>query len=372
MSNANRLNISLGRQQRNGETVITIHFPRHSHANQAVKTLAGCKWSKTLQSWYIPDQQESIAQAIQVLSEIGFVDYRGLRKTFEPVPEQQVLPQAAETEHLQAFRQFLSSRRYSANTIKTYTEALSVFMRFMANKQPAQWSLPDILRFNNEYILKNGHSVSYQNQMVNAIKLFLKVTENRQIRIEEIHRPRREHRLPNVLSKVEVKTILQAHSNIKHKSMLSLIYACGLRCGELLSLTTQSVDSSRNLLIIKQAKGNKDRVAPLSDKIIALLREYYSAYKPTHYLFEGQKAGTPYDARSLQQVLKQALAKANIQKPATLHWLRHSYATHLLEAGTNLRYIQEILGHRNPKTTQIYTHVSNDSLRNIHSPFDNL
>jgi integrase/recombinase XerD len=367
---SSRLQILLSRQQRQGQTVVAIQFPQNAQANQAVKGIAGCKWSKTLQSWYIPDQQESIAQAIQVLSQLGFVDYRALRKSIEPVPEQKV--QAAPMEHLQAFRQFLSSRRYSANTIKTYTEALSVFMRFMANKPPAQWSLPDILRFNNEYILKNGHSVSYQNQMVNAIKLFLKVTENRRIKIEEIHRPRREHRLPNVLSKAEVKAILQAHSNIKHKSMLSLIYACGLRCGELLSLTPQSVDSRRNLLIIKQAKGNKDRVAPLSDKIIALLREYYSAYKPTHYLFEGQKAGTPYDSRSLQQVLKQALAKANIQKPATLHWLRHSYATHLLEAGTNLRYIQEILGHRNPKTTQIYTHVSNDSLRNIHSPFDNL
>ncbi len=364
------MQISLSRQQRQGQTVVAIRFSRHAEANRAVCNLAGCKWSQTLQSWYIPDQQENIAQAIQMLSQLGFVDYRGLRKSVEPVQDEKA--QVAPSEHLQVFRQFLSSRRYSANTIKTYTEALSVFMRFMANKPPAQWSLPDILRFNNEYILKNGHSVSYQNQMVNAIKLFLKVTENRRIKIEEIHRPRREHRLPNVLSKEEVKAILQAHSNIKHKTMLSLIYACGLRCGELLTLTPQSVDSRRSLLIIKQAKGNKDRVAPLSQKIIELLREYYTSCKPVQYLFEGQKAGTPYDARSLQQVLKQALAKANIQKPVTLHWLRHSYATHLLEAGTNLRYIQEILGHRNPKTTQIYTHVSNDSLRNIHSPFDNL
>ena len=372
MAYVNSLQISLSRQQRQGQTVVSIQFPHNAQANRVVRDIDGCKWSKTLQSWYIPNDQQSISDAILALSAIGFVDYRALRHTNQGQPATAPDNEGETGHHLLAFKQFLTSRRYSANTIKTYSEALSVFMRFMANKPPAQWSLPDILRFNNEYILKNGHSVSYQNQMVNAIKLFLKVTENRQIKIEEIHRPRREHRLPNVLSKVEVKAILQAHSNIKHKSMLSLIYACGLRCGELLSLTPQSVDSRRNLLIIKQAKGNKDRVAPLSDKIIALLREYYSAYKPTHYLFEGQKAGTPYDSRSLQQVLKQALAKANIQKPATLHWLRHSYATHLLEAGTNLRYIQEILGHRNPKTTQIYTHVSNDSLRNIHSPFDNL
>ena len=367
-----RLQVSLSRQQRQGQTVVAIRFSRHAEANRAVRSITGCKWSKTLQSWYIPDEQQSIAAAIQALSPLGFVDYRSLRLGDQGQPAAAHANDAQTAQHLTAFRQFLTSRRYSANTVKTYTEALSVFIRFMGSKAPAQWSLADIQHFNNAYILKNGHSVSYQNQMVNAIKLFLRVTENRHIKIEDIHRPRPEHRLPNVLSKEEVKAILQAHSNIKHKAMLSLIYACGLRCGELLSLTPQSVDSHRNVLLIKNAKGNKDRVAPLSEKIIAMLRDYYIAYKPKHYLFEGQQPGTAYDSRSLQQVLKQALAKAGIQKPVTLHWLRHSYATHLLEAGTNLRYIQEILGHKSPKTTQIYTHVSTDSLRNIHSPFDNL
>jgi len=374
MSNTNRLQISLSRQQRQGQTVVAIRFPQHAEANCAVRSLVGCKWSKTLQSWYIPNNQQSISAAIQALSPIGFVDYRALRHT----EQGQLTTTAVNVDdtaiklHLSAFTQFLTSRRYSVNTIKTYTEALSVFIRFMATKAPSKWSLADIQHFNNEYILKNGHSVSYQNQMVNAIKLFLRVTENRQIKIEDIHRPRPEHRLPNVLSKEEVKAILQALSNVKHRCMLSLIYACGLRCGEILSLTPQSVDSHRNLLLIKNAKGKKDRIAPLSEKMIALLRDYYIAYKPKHYLFEGQQAGTAYDSRSLQQVLKQALTKAGIQKPVTLHWLRHSYATHLLEAGTNLRYIQEILGHKSPKTTQIYTHVSTEGLRNIHSPFDNL
>lgn len=369
---SSRLQISLSRQQKNGESVIAIHFPRHSHANQAVKTLAGCKWSKTLQSWYIPDQQESIAQAIQVLSQLGFVDYRGLRRTVQPAPEQKVLPQASQSEHLQAFRQFLSSRRYSANTIKTYTEALSVFMSFMANKPPAQWSLADIQHFNNGYILKNGHSVSYQNQMVNAIKLFLRVTENRQINIEDIHRPRPEHRLPNVLSKEEVKAILQSLSNVKHRCMLSLIYSCGLRRSELLSLKPADIDSNRNLIHIRLGKGKKDRVVPLSGKVLEMLRAYYVTYKPKHWLFEGQSAGQPYDERSLSEVLKKARQRAGITKPVTLHWLRHSYATHLLESGTDLRYIQELLGHKHSKTTEIYTHVSMHSLQKIKSPFDDL
>lgn len=369
---SSRLQISLSRQQRQGQTVVAIRFSRHAEANRAVRNLAGCKWSKTLQSWYIPDQQESIAQAIQVLSEIGFVDYRGLRKTLEPVPEQKAPPQAAEKEYLQAFRQFLSSRRYSANTIKTYTEALLVFMRFMANKPPAQWSLADIQHFNNGYILKNGHSVSYQNQMVNAIKLFLKITENRQIKIEEIHRPRPEHRLPNVLSKEEVKAILQSLSNVKHRCMLSLIYSCGLRRSELLSLKPADIDSNRNLIHIRLGKGKKDRVVPLSGKVLEMLRAYYMTYKPKHWLFEGQAAGQPYDERSLSEVLKKARQRAGITKPVTLHWLRHSYATHLLESGTDLRYIQELLGHKHSKTTEIYTHVSMHSLQKIKSPFDDL
>lgn len=154
--------------------------------------------------------------------------------------------------------------------------------------------------------------------------------------------------------------------------MLSLIYACGLRCGELLELKPEHIDSNRHVLIIKQAKGRKDRIAPLSEKTIVMLRSYYTIFKPITYLFEGQVKGTMYDARSLQQVLKQAVAKCEIHKPVSLHWLRHSYATHLLEQGTDLRYIQEILGHSRSTTTEIYTHVSTKSIQHIKSPFDDM
>lgn len=166
--------------------------------------------------------------------------------------------------------------------------------------------------------------------------------------------------------------VLDALQNQKHRAMLSLIYACGLRSGELLKLKAEHVDSKRSLLIIKGAKGNKDRIVPLSIKIIEMLRTYYKTFKPKTYLFEGQYASTAYDSRSLQLVLKQAVAKAGIKKQVTLHWLRHSYATHLLEAGTDLRYIQEILGHKSSKTTEIYTHVSTNSIQKISSPFDTL
>ena len=134
----------------------------------------------------------------------------------------------------------------------------------------------------------------------------------------------------------------------------------------------QCIDSNRMVIIIRQAKGRKDRIAPLSDKILKMLREYYSYYKPMTWLFEGQKANEPYNERSLSNVLKQCIAKVGIRKPVTLHWLRHSYATHLLEKGTDLRYIQELLGHRSSKTTEIYTHVSTQSIQKIISPFDEL
>ena len=189
--------------------------------------------------------------------------------------------------------------------------------------------------------------------------------------IELIHRPKTPKLLPNVLSKEEVKAILTVNGNLKHKSMLSLIYSCGLRRGELLNLQLTQVDSKRKLLIIKQSKGRKDRIVPLSEKIIEMLREYYLAFRPKQWLFEGQTGGQ-YSAESLAKVLKQSILKAGIKKPVSLHWLRHSYATHLLESGTDLRFIQELLGHSSSKTTEIYTHVSTKSLQNIKSPFDDL
>ncbi len=230
----------------------------------------------------------------------------------------------------------------------------------------------DLTDFNHNYIIKNSYSAAYQNQVINGVKLFFTFSRSLKFEVEQAERPRREHKLPNVLSKEEIKLILEAHSNMKHKTMLSLIYSCGLRCGELIALKPENIDSKRNLIHINLAKGKKDRIVPLSSKILTMLREYYQKYKPKTWLFEGQIVGMQYDDRSLQQVLKQALRKSGIKKPVTLHWLRHSYATHLLESGTDLRYIQELLGHKSSKTTEIYTHVSTKSIQNITSPFDNL
>ncbi len=274
--------------------------------------------------------------------------------------------------HLEHFKNYLISQRYSPNTIKTYVDALGVFFQFHNNKAPEQLDIADIIHFNTGYVLRKNLSASYQNQVINAIKLFYRNRFNRVMDLDNIQRPRREKRLPNVLSKQEIKAIIEAPANIKHRAMLSLIYACGLRRSELLNLKLSDVLSNRNLLFIRQSKGKKDRVVPISDKIIEMLREYFKAYRPKTWLFEGQNTGEQYSERSLQLVLKQALKKAGNKKPVSLHWLRHSYATHLLESGTDLRYIQELLGHSSSKTTEIYTHVTMKSLQQIRSPFDDL
>jgi len=275
-------------------------------------------------------------------------------------------------QHLTQFCHYLKYRRYSPNTIKTYTDALGVFFHYHSNKVPEQLGIAEIIEFNTGYILRKHLSASYQNQVINAIKLFYRNRFNRNMDLNNIQRPRREQRLPNVLSKQEIKSILEAPTNLKHRAMLSLIYACGLRRSELLNLSLSDVLSDRNVLFIRQSKGKKDRLIPISNKIIEMLRTYYKAYKPKVWLFEGQNVGERYSERSLQLVLKQALKKAGNSKPVSLHWLRHSYATHLLESGTDLRYIQELLGHDSSKTTEIYTHVTTKSLQQIRSPFDDL
>lgn len=334
-----------------GERRIAVTFERKQALIDRFKKLEGAKWSATLSVWHLPDTAE-------------------YRQKFRLPPETQLSGEVQS--HIEKFVKWLRSKRYSENTIKTYTEAVGVFLRFFPAKALSEIGNEDIVEFNNEYILRKKLSASYQNQMVNAIKLFFQTVQDKRLDIEKIHRPKKSKTLPNVLSKEEVKEILEAHGNLKHRVMLSLIYGCGLRRSELLNIKPTDIDSKRGILLIKQAKGKKDRITPISVKIVEMLRQYYKAYQPMVWLFEGQNKGEKYSAESLQSVLKQALQKASIKKPVSLHWLRHSYATHLLESGTDLRYIQELLGHNSSRTTEIYTHVSTKSLQNIRSPFDDL
>lgn len=295
---------------------------------------------------------------------------KNLRKLAADIKDRQLPPETIMK--IEDFRTWMSHKRYSDSTIKTYSETLSVLLRFILPKSPEEMLGKDMIDFVNKYIIPNKYSYAFQNQAVNSAKLFFREIIKGKLDTERFERPRSESKLPNVLSKEEVKAILQAPVNLKHRSMLSLIYACGLRRSELLRLEPKHVDSKRHMLIILNSKGKKDRMVPISDRVIEMLREYYKTYRPEVFLFEGQYKGTQYSEQSLQSVLKQAVVKCRITKPVTLHWLRHSYATHLLESGTDLRYIQELLGHKSSKTTEIYTHVSEKSLQKIKSPFDDL
>jgi integrase/recombinase XerD len=259
------------------ENRIAVQFEKDRALIDRIKQFKGARWSQQKKVWHLPDTIQN-------------------RDYFKITPYENTIPSPEGMEQIRKFTQWLSSKRYSPSTIKTYTEALKSFLIFYRDKSIAEITNEDVIVYNNEFIIKNKLSASYQNQITNALKLYFKTIRETKIEIEKIHRPKRAKVLPNVLSKKEVKLILGAHANIKHKTMLSLIYSCGLRCGELLALQPVHIDSKRNIVLLKNAKGQKDRIVPLSPKILEMLREYYKIYKPTTYLFEGQSAGRSYDS----------------------------------------------------------------------------
>ncbi len=273
---------------------------------------------------------------------------------------------------IQSFKQWMGQKRYAENSIKTYIHQLEIFFGFYASKTPDTIGNNDIIRFNTDFIIKYGLSATFQNQTVSALKQFFKQHYNRSLNIEEIERPLRSKPLPKVFSKRDLEKFFKAIANPKHKMAMMIIYACVLRRSELINLKLQHLDSKRKLLSVINSKGKKDRVIPLSDSLLNKIKEYYHAHKPKQFLIEGQFEGKPLTASGLHKVFEKAMRKAKINKPYTIHCLRHSIATHLLENGTDLRYIQELLGHKSSKTTEIYTHVSTQGLQNIKNPFDDL
>lgn len=370
--------INLNRQEIGLKTFYYVTFPFNRNLYAMFRSLEQVQWDKYEKSFVFDENElsiDSLLSHVEGKAQVEFLERRlesveYKRSHLRPSDFLELLDDIKSNE-IMRFEHYLQSKRYSSNTIKVYAETLRVFLRYFTNKAIEEISNEDLIAFNNDYILKNNFSSSYQNQLVNAVKLYYSAIQHKKIDVELVHRPRREKTLPNVLSKEEVKSILDAPYNLKHRAMLSMIYSCGLRRSELLNLTKLDIDSKRMVVIIRMAKGKKDRIVPLSPKILILLRDYYKSYQPKHFLFEGQDGGK-YSEKSLENVFKQSLFKARIEKPATMHWLRHSYATHLLESGTDLRYIQDLLGHKSSKTTEIYTHVSTKNIQNIRSPFDDL
>jgi site-specific recombinase XerD len=269
----------------------------------------------------------------------------------------------------------LKANNYSMNTIKNYYSCFHTYLYFChLNKIDFEKATGKEI---NDYVIKiatyNKHSPSTSHQMINAVKYYYKNILGININelIITVQRPQKNNDLPKILNKKQVETIINKCENIKHKTMMSLLYAAGLRVGELINLKVSDIDGERKLIYIRKGKGKKDRTTMLSDKLLSLMREYYKDYKPKDFLFEGQYGGG-YTSSSLRAILGKACKEGKIRGKPTLHWLRHSFATHLLEGGTDIRYIQELLGHNSSKTTEIYTYVSTKNIERIKSPLDDL
>jgi len=268
-------------------------------------------------------------------------------------------------------RRFLDENRYSVNTNDAYISLLELFFKYHNTKTPSEITEGDISDFFHDYVFANKYSSSYQNQMISAIKMYYGINGNGNVRIMNIVRPRKGRSLPKVFSKEEVKKILSATHNLKHKLILWIIYSCGLRRSEVINIRLRDLNRERGILNIIEAKGMVDRIVPVPVKVWEKIDEYIESYHPVIYLFEGQSGGR-YSVESVYRVFKSSLRRAGIDKEVGVHSLRHSYATHLHESGVDIKYIQELLGHRSMKTTEIYTHVSRRNLMDIRNPIDDM
>lgn len=283
----------------------------------------------------------------------------------------QLRPEARIPSTLHWYKRHMRQRGYSANTMATYSSLMDIFLRWLGERSVRSVTHEDIVDFNAEHILDAGKSASYQRQSINAIKLFYSMFDGHNLKVERLERVKRAHRLPVVLSLPEVERLLAAYANLKHRALIVLTYSCGLRSSEVINLRWKDIDRKRMLLTVRLGKGMKDRQVVLPQRLIPLLETYWKEYRSKDYVFEGQ-AGDQYTSRSLSQVLKQGLRRARIRKKASVHTLRHSYATHLHEQGTDIMVIKRLLGHKSLKTTEIYTHLSARTLQGVRNPLDSM
>jgi site-specific recombinase XerD len=274
---------------------------------------------------------------------------------------------------ISVFERKLTLQRYSVNSIKNYNSAVRNFLQ-MAEKRfhrPDELNENEIEKYVYWKIKKDHISSSYQRMIVASIDKFYSSVVGKNLNIRHLYPSRKKHELPKYLTRAEVKRIFFSIDNPKHACIVKLLYGCGLRLNELLNLKISDIDSENMLIHIRLSKGNKDRMVMLPPTLLPELRNYYKISHPKDYLFEGQDGGM-YSAKSVQTIVKTAATKAGITKPVSPHILRHSFATHLLENGTDVRYIQQLLGHSSVKTTEIYTHITDIAKSNIKSPLDML
>jgi integrase/recombinase XerD len=375
MLTADKLSVSVEPLEHRNKQCIAIRFAKDDALNKIVKEIPGVCFSITNHCWYLVESEGAFDLIFKILNKHKvWVDYSNLKvrklKAALAQPQAPSTPIAANKRQCpQEYIDLLVRKRYSDSTVKNYVGIFTAFINYFPNIELDQVKEEHIKDYMRYLVVKKNVSSSTQNQAINAIKFYYEQVKLGDTKRYALERPLKEFKLPNVLSEEEVSSILLASENLKHKSMLYLIYASGLRRSELINLLISDINSDRKIILIRGAKGKKDRVTLLSDKLLIMLRQYYTKYKPVKWLFEGSVA-QPYSASSLQKVFHMALTRSGIKKDASLHSLRHSFATHLLERGTDIRYIQVLLGHSSSRTTEVYTHVTAKAFDKITSPLD--
>lgn len=356
--------MKIGRTIHKSQKRLKLLFPRDDIMVSKIRKIDDCRWSATMKCWHVAD----ISSNIRLLHSM-FGDLATDSEINTPANEAKQEPK----KNLVSSKclEQMKIRRYSQNTINAYCSVLNTFFNYYSTCKPENISQEQIRQYILYLLDKRNITTAYQRQAINAIKFYYEMVVGIKIDPINVLRPRKPQKLPIVFSEQEVELLLSQIKNLKHKCMLYTIYSGGLRRAEVINLKISDIDSKRNCIIIRDAKGNKDRNTLLSKKLLIMLREYYKQYRPGEYLFEGVNGGK-YSITSIRKIFYRALFSSGIKKDAHLHTLRHSFATHLLERGTDLRYIQALLGHSSSKTTEIYTHITTKGFDNISSPLDDM
>lgn len=360
----------------NNTKQIGLQFYPDTVIQNLVKTLHHPKWSKEYSMVYLLNTKENVTAVFKTFKGIAWVNgqnfFNNRQRPNNPdlkIKERLIADKAVDYRRCpKEFIRKLEINKYAKSTAHTYISFFEKFINFYKDMDLNEIDENDIRNYLQKLVHENK-SDSVLNQTVNAIKFYYEAVMGMPNRFYSIERPRKTEKLPEVISKEQVKMIIEKANNIKHKCIISLLYSAGLRRNELLNLKLEDIDDKRLVVVVKVAKGNKQRLTLLSLSVLEDLRRYYLEWRPKVYLFEGLK-GEKYGASSVVAIVKNAAKSAGLPKKVTPHVLRHSFATHLLEDGVDIRYIQMLLGHSSTKTTERYTHVATKNIINIISPID--